>query len=53
MEIKTEHSLSKYTVHDHIYYALGHIIKELSTHQFFSAIMRKKAINIILEDDDE
>ena len=31
-----EHSLSKYTVHDRIYYALGHIIKELSTPNFFS-----------------
>lgn len=31
-----EHSLSKYTVHDHIYYALGHIIKELSTPKFVS-----------------
>lgn len=48
-----EHSLSKYTVHDHIYYALGHIIKELSAPQFFSAVMRKRAINNILEDDDE
>lgn len=31
-----EHSLSKYTVHDRIYYALGHIIKELSTPKFVS-----------------
>lgn len=51
-EANPEHNLSKYTVHDRIYYALGHIIKELSTHQFF-AIMRKRAINNILEDYDE
>lgn len=31
-----EHSLSKYAVHDRIYYALGHIIKELSTPKFVS-----------------
>lgn len=31
-----EYSLSKYTVHDRIYYALGHIIKELSTPKFVS-----------------
>lgn len=31
-----EHCLSKYTVHDRIYYALGHIIKELSTPKFVS-----------------
>lgn len=31
-----EHNLSKYTVHDRIYYALGHIIKELSTPKFVS-----------------
>ena len=31
-----EHSISKYTVHDRIYYALGHIIKELSTPKFVS-----------------
>ena len=31
-----EHSLSKYTVYDRIYYALGHIIKELSTPKFVS-----------------
>ena len=30
------HNLSKYTVHDRIYYALGHIIKELSTPKFVS-----------------
>lgn len=48
-----EHSLSKYTVHDRIYYALGHIIKELSTPQFFSAVIRKRVINNILEDDDD
>lgn len=34
--VNPEHSLSKYTVHDHIYYALGHIIKELSTPKFVS-----------------
>lgn len=31
-----EHNLSKYTVHDRIYYALGHIIKKLSTPKFVS-----------------
>lgn len=31
-----EYSLSKYAVHDRIYYALGHIIKELSTPKFVS-----------------
>lgn len=31
-----EHNLSKYAVHDRIYYALGHIIKELSTPKFVS-----------------
>ena len=45
-----EHSLSKYTVHDRIYYALGHIIKELSTPKFVSeSEARKKFDECILE----
>ena len=45
-----EHNLSKYTVHDRIYYALGHIIKELSTPKFVSeSEARKKFDECILE----
>ena len=45
-----EHSLSKYTVHDRIYYAFGHIIKELSTPKFVSEnVARKMFDEFILE----
>ena len=45
-----EHNLSKYTVHDRIYYALGHIIKELSTPKFVSEnVARKMFDEFILE----
>ena len=40
-----EHSLSKYTVHDRIYYALGHIIKELSTPKFVSEKEARRMFN--------
>ncbi len=40
-----EHNLSKYTVHDRIYYALGHIIKELSTPKFVSEKEARRMFN--------
>lgn len=40
-----EHNLSKYTVHDRIYYALGHIIKELSTPKFVSESEARRMFN--------
>ena len=32
-----EHNLSKYAVHDRVYYSLGHTIKELTTPKFLSS----------------
>ena len=40
-----DHNLSKYTVHDRIYYALGHIIKELSTPKFVSEKEARRMFN--------
>lgn len=40
-----EHNLSKYVVHDRVYYALGHIIKKLSTPKFVSEREAKRMFN--------